>query len=181
MADRRTTSPAETPLAGFEQFYESSFQRVVGRVFLIVGDAHLAEELAQDAMVELMAQWAGRRDRPAESNTAWTVGIAANLARRHWRRLVVHTRVLTRLAGRRQAGASSIDEQTIVHVDTYRSLAALPRRQREIATLWVLCDMTAEEIADALDISASAVRTQMQRIRKRLATDGTGNLRPRRG
>jgi DNA-directed RNA polymerase specialized sigma24 family protein len=52
---------------------------VVGQVFVIVRDAHLAEELAQEAMVEMMDQWADRCDRTIDANIAWTVGIAARI------------------------------------------------------------------------------------------------------
>lgn len=177
MADPVRDTTCRAPLTGFEQFYESSFRHVVGRVFIVVGDIHLAEELAQDAMVEIMDQWADRRERSLESNLAWTVAIAVNLARRHWRRLAVRSRVLARLAGRPRPGLSSLDVEAIARIDTYRRLGVLTRRQREIGTLWILGDMAAEDIADALGISASSVRTHMQRIRRRLATDGTNSLR----
>jgi RNA polymerase sigma-70 factor (ECF subfamily) len=173
MVDPVRDATYRVPLTGFEQFYEATFRRVVGRVFLIVGDAHLAEELAQDAMVEIMDQWADRCERSVDSNIAWTVAIAANLARRHWHRLKIRARALTRLAARLQPEVSSFDVEALARIDTYRRLTALPRRQREIATLWLLGDMTAEDIADTLGITASAVRTHTQRIRLRLTSDGS--------
>ncbi|MDG6101385.1 sigma-70 family RNA polymerase sigma factor [Dactylosporangium aurantiacum] len=169
MADPVPDAARRPPLTGFDQFYEQAFRRVVGRMFLVVGNVHLAEELAQDAMVQIMDQWGERRDRSVESNVAWTVAIAVNLARRHWRSLAVRARAVARLAGRGHSGAVSLDVEAIERMDTYGLLATLPRRQREIATLSVLCDMPAEEIAAVLGISASAVRTHMQRVRKRLA------------
>jgi DNA-directed RNA polymerase specialized sigma24 family protein len=149
---------------------------VVGRVFLMVGDWHAAEDLAQDAMLTLMDQWADRRDRSDDANVAWTLGIAANLSRRHRRRLAVHAKALGRLVGLQQPSIACFDVDVVARADTYRRLSALPRQTRTVAVLWLLAGMTADEIGVRLNITSSTVRTYLQRIRKHFGDDGPSGI-----
>jgi DNA-directed RNA polymerase specialized sigma24 family protein len=168
----RPAFPAE-----FERFYTGSFPLVAGRVFLMVGDWHAAEDLAQDAMLTLMDQWADRCGRSNADNVAWTLGIAANLSRRYRRRLAVHAKALGRLVGLEQPSIACFDVDVVARADTYRRLSALPRQTRTVAVLWLLAGMTAEEIGGRLNITSSTVRTYLQRIRKHFDDGDPGGIR----
>jgi RNA polymerase sigma factor (sigma-70 family) len=54
-------------------------------------------------------------------------------------------------------------------VDLERAFAALPARQREIATLRLLLQMSTEETAAILGVSTGAVKTGLMRARQSLA------------
>lgn len=166
--DQPLDGTAERPSPEFAQFYATAFPLLVGRVFLIVGHSHLAEDLAQDAMVEMFHQWSDRSDRSVKDNIAWAVGIAANLTRRHQRRLVTGARAVARWAGMHRPATVYIEMDVLVRSEAYRRIAGLSKRQRAVAVLWVFADMTAEEIAQTLGIATSTVRTHLQRIRKHL-------------
>jgi RNA polymerase sigma factor (sigma-70 family) len=153
---------------GFPEFYTAAFPLVVGRVFLIVGHKYLAEDLAQDAMVEMMRQWHDRCDLPLEHNIGWAVGIAANLARRHQRRAVTGMRALSRWAGLHRPPLVHLEIEVLARDEAYRRIAGLPKQQRAVAVLWAFGGMTAEAIAQTLGVTSSTVRTHLQRIRKQL-------------
>jgi RNA polymerase sigma-70 factor, ECF subfamily len=155
--------------AGFDQFYASCFPLVVSRVFLAVGHWYVAEDLAQDAMVEMMEQWDERSGRSVADNVAWAVGIAMNLARRHRRRIATGARAIARMAGWQRPTITHLEMEVLNRAETYRRIAALPKQQRVVAVMWVLADRSVDEIAQALGIAPSTVRTHFQRIRRQLA------------
>jgi RNA polymerase sigma factor (sigma-70 family) len=161
------TNPQD--FVGFAQFYAVGFPLVVGRVFLVVGHWFVAEDLTQDAMVEMMRQWEERSERSEADNIAWTIGIAMNLARRHRRRVAVGARALARWVGWQQSTLAQLENDVLAKADTYRWISALPQQQRAVAILWALADQSADEIARTLGISASTVRTHLQRIRRHFA------------
>ena len=168
------TLPGDRPVSGAERFsefatfYTSAFPIVMSRVFLLVGQRHLAEDLAQDAMVVMMQQWRDRSGHPLTANVAWAVGIAANLAYRHRRRLLTGARIMARWATHFSPVVTHVDTEVLGRDETYRQIARLSRQQRAVAVLRVLGDQSVEEIAATLGISASTVRTHLQRIRAQL-------------
>jgi RNA polymerase sigma factor (sigma-70 family) len=169
---RPPDSSEASPLApDFDQFYAAAFPSILGRVFLVVGNKHLAEDLAQDAMVEMLQQWDNRRTLPIAANTAWAIGIAVNLTRRHQRRLVTGARAVARWAAGAQSSAAFFETDVLARDEVYRRIAKLSKKQRAVAVLWAFAGMTAEEIARTLDISSSTVRTHLQRIRRHLVED----------
>ena len=55
------------------------------------------------------------------------------------------------------------------HVDVARALEALPRRQREVAVLRYLLEMSTAEVAATLGISEGTVKSSLARARAHLA------------
>ena len=48
--------------ASFEEFYAATVDRLLGHLFLVTGDLHLAEEIIQEAFTRASMRWSHLRD-----------------------------------------------------------------------------------------------------------------------
>ncbi len=71
-------------------FCDAEHVRIVRVVFGIVGDRHVAEDLAQETFVRVYLHW--ERVQAADSPQAWTARVATNLANSWWRRRYAEAR-----------------------------------------------------------------------------------------
>ena len=147
------------------------FDRHYGEIHRYLGrrvGAGLADELAAAAFVVAFRS-RGRYDVGAGDARPWLFGIAANLARRHWRterrRLRAYARtgvdpVFDELADvdrRLDAGAMG--------PELARALAALRRHEREVLLLYAWADLSYSEISAALGVRDGTVRSRLSRAR----------------
>ena len=72
------------------RFCDEQFPRLVRMLDLLVGDVHVAEELAQEALVRASSRWTTVRDLDAP--VVWLRVVARNLATSRWRRLQAERR-----------------------------------------------------------------------------------------
>ena len=81
--------------ASFEEFYAATVDRLLGQLFLVTGDLHLAEEIIQEAFTRASMRWSHlcNYDRPE----AWVRRVAMNLAADRARSLRRQTRALLKL------------------------------------------------------------------------------------
>jgi RNA polymerase sigma factor (sigma-70 family) len=100
-----------------------------------------------------------------ESLPAWVAAVALNLTRSGWRRTNAERRARRRFPGRSDVAGTPSGE----HVDVARALEALPRRQREVAVLRYLVEMSTAEVAATLGISEGTVKSSLARARAHLA------------
>ena len=96
---------------------------------------------------------------------AWVAAVALNLTRSGWRRTMAERRARRRFPERSGSEASPSEEQ----LDVARALEALPRRQREVAVLRYLLEMSTAEVAATLGISDGTVKSSLARARTHLA------------
>ena len=90
--------------------------------------------------------------------------VALNLARSGLRRLRSERRARARLH------ASMVGEPpTADRLDVDRALAALPRRQREVAVLRYYLQLSTREVASALELDEGTVKSTLFRARVALA------------
>jgi RNA polymerase sigma-70 factor (ECF subfamily) len=173
VAERRPSTPESSDSGrylGFSEFYNYGVRRVVASTFQVTRDVDLAWDMAQDAFARLLDVWVVRQAMPMEQNLAFVRRIATNMAVSSGRRANALTRATALLRLRQQ------HRQAIAHVesdvlarDTIRRITEIPgKQQRAIGVLHFINGMTANEIADEMGISASTVRTQIQRLRQRL-------------
>ena len=146
--------------------HAAHYRRLVRTVALITGDATLAEEVVQDAFVGLHRSWPRLRD--PERAAAYLTRSAVNGARSAYRRSATarrraHLLVVPDLPD----PADDVADQ----VSVLSALAELPDRQREVLVLRYYDDLPESAIAEALGISAGAVKTHASR--------GLAALRPR--
>jgi RNA polymerase sigma-70 factor (ECF subfamily) len=141
---------------GFEDFYRQELARVRRAVFLMCGDAQVAEDAAQEAFARALARWHRLRSHPVRGG--WVTTTAMNVGRRHLRRR--HT----------VAVAEVIDDpDTAVAIAIRTAVAALPDRQQEAVALHYLLDLPVNDVAVAMGVDPGTVKTHLSRARASLA------------
>ena len=149
------------PVHTFEAFFESQRTNLVRAMYLICGNRHEAEELAQDAFVRAYERWdlVRRADNPA----GYLYRIGLNLYRSKLRRAARAARkVVTPPPAADPFGAA--DDRDAIG----RALAALPKGQREAVVMVEWLGMTDDEVGQALGISPVTVRVRIHRARSTL-------------
>jgi RNA polymerase sigma factor (sigma-70 family) len=135
----------------------------VNAVALASGSYPAAEDAVQEALVRAWIR--SERGEHVESLPAWVAAVALNLARSGWRRTMAERRARRRIPERPASAAASSEE----HMDMARALETLPRRQREVAVLRYLLEMSTAEVAAALGIAEGTVKSSLARARAHLA------------
>lgn len=159
-------SDADTAL---EHLYVAHWDQLVRLSVLLVRDLGQAEEVVQDAFVEMHRRWA-QLDDP-ERAPAYLRRTVVNRSRSALRHRGVVQRHLARQ--HRIDEAPPADEPVLA--DSRRravldALQRLPRRQREVLALRYYLDLSESEIAETLGISRGAVKSHASR--------GSAALRP---
>jgi len=150
-----------------EAVYAAHWRGLVRLAVLLVRDEGTAEEVVQDAFVAMHGRWARLRD--PDRALAYLRQSVVNRSRSVLRHRGVVDRHAARTSPPRPVGGA--DEHAL---STERrgavldALAALPTRQREVLALRHYGGLAEAEIADALGISAGAVKTHASRGSARL-------------
>jgi RNA polymerase sigma factor (sigma-70 family) len=143
----------------FDSLFAAEYAAVLRTVSLICHDAHQAQDITQDAFVELLRHWdkVSRYDRPG----AWVRRVAI-------RRLF---KTVRREARRRDAEVAFQPPTSLetADVDVLRAVRALPLRQRTAVVLYYYEDRPLHEVAEVLGCSASTAAVHVHRARARLA------------
>jgi RNA polymerase sigma-70 factor (ECF subfamily) len=145
----------------FDALFRSDFLRIARTAYLILGDARLAEEVAQEAFARAWSRWkrVANHDRPG----AWVQTVAVRLALRSKSRRARGAELEARAGAPAFADA---DESLVELVDLLRALSPM---QRAAVALGVLEDLPAEEVADRLGCRPATARVHLHRGRQRLA------------
>ena len=147
--------------------FEQEGRRLVGLAGFFTDDRTAAEDLVQEAFIRLART--AHRIRDTEKAAAYLRSIVINLARDHNRRGLVSLRHRPPAAG----DAPSAEETAAVQEtrrEVVEALRALPRRQRECLALRYYLELSVEDIAHALGVSANSVKTHLKRGLRGLAT-----------
>ena len=146
----------------FESFYERERDHLFGALCLISGDRHEAEEVTQDAFIEIWERW--ERVRTMESPAGYLYRTAMNGYRKRRRRAAMAIRHAVGAAPREDA-FDAADARQVVRA----ALAALTPRQRAALVLTGLLGYTSEEAGSAMGIRSSTVRVLASQGRAALA------------
>jgi RNA polymerase sigma-70 factor (ECF subfamily) len=151
---------------GFDAFYAARRAWLVLVVRPIVGDE--AEDVAQDAMLELFRRWdfISRYDAPE----AWLRRVAIRAAVRRRTRNIARPR-LEQLQDSFE-GRSHVQEPTVSLATSV--LAVLPKPDREALVLHHLADRPLGEVAERLGSSEAATRVRLVRARRRASEELVG-------
>jgi RNA polymerase sigma-70 factor (ECF subfamily) len=124
-----------------------------------VGAVH-ADDVVQEALIRA---WGRRATFRAERGSvrAWLVAILLDQARRY-RMRTLRTRPSAAVVP--DSGGESVDDRLVVE----RAVCGLPRRQRQVVTLFYLADLPIAEIADLLGTTPSAVKVHLHAARAAL-------------
>jgi RNA polymerase sigma-70 factor (sigma-E family) len=148
----------------FRWLFATEYQSVVRTTYLVLHDHARAEEIAQDAFVQLLRHWQKVRDY--DSPQAWVRRVALRLAARDARR----ERLGSLLARREAAAAPTTSPGTDPDsdADLRAAIRQLPAQQRAVVVLFYYEDRPMDEIARILGCSASTGWVHLHRARKRL-------------
>ena len=140
-------------------FFRAEYPMVLRTVFLVLGDRARAEDVTQEAFVQLLSHWkkVSRYERPE----AWVRRVAIRLAVRTLKRDRMRA-MLEREVPRDRADRPP-------DVDLANALRQLPVKQRTCALLFYYEDRPIAEIVDILGISEGAVKVHLHRARQRLS------------
>ena len=160
---RYATTGRRLDEAELRGFLAREYPRLVNAVALASGSYPAAEDAVQEALVRAWIR--SERGERFDSLPAWVAAVALNQTRSGWRRTMAERRARQRLGERPQLLAAPGED----HVEVARALAALPRRQREVAVLRYLLEMSTAEVAAALGIGEGTVKSSLARARAHLA------------
>ena len=156
---RRDARLDEAEIRGF---LSRDYPRLVNAVALASGSYPAAEDAVQEALIRAWIR--SERGEGVESLPAWVAAVALNLTRSGRRRTMAERRARRRSAERSVVAAAPSEE----HMDVASALEALPRRQREVAVLRYVLEMSTAEVAAALGIAEGTVKSSLARARAHL-------------
>jgi RNA polymerase sigma-70 factor, ECF subfamily len=143
----------------YTAFFRQEFARVTRTVSFIVHDRERAEDIAQDAFVQLLHNWT--KVSVYERPDAWVRRIAIRLAMRQVQR--------DRLLALIRRDVSPPRPLAPRDLDVLDAVRRLPGMQRAAVTLFYFEDRPIAEIADLLGCAEPTARVHLHRARKRLA------------
>jgi RNA polymerase sigma-70 factor (ECF subfamily) len=147
-----------------ERLYRSLAPQLVGTLTAIGGSRRDAEEIAQDAFLQLLRHW--DKVRGYDSVEGWVRTVAIRrLISRH-RRYSVQRLGLLRMASMPAPDVHPIDEMGVVVDQALRQLSV---GHRAVLVLHYVCDLQVDEIADLLSIRVGTVKSRLSRARAALA------------
>jgi RNA polymerase sigma-70 factor (ECF subfamily) len=148
--------------AEFTAFFRVEFARVLRTVRLVVGDSGRAEEITQDAFVQLLDHWpkVSGYERP----DAWVRRVAIRMAGRAARR-----ERMVRLLESTFGTAEPTSELPEGDSDVVAAVRQLPPGQRTAVVLFYFEDRPVVEVAELLGCSPATARVHLHRARRRLA------------
>jgi RNA polymerase sigma factor (sigma-70 family) len=143
----------EGDIAATDRFLRATHASLVRSLTGYIGDRHIAEDLAQEAMARFLARPPGRT---VHSPEAYLHTIGLNVARSWLRR-----RAVERRAGRRPIAVADFVAQSPVDDDDIHEamrLRRLPARQREAISLRFLADLDVSRTALVMRCKEGTVR-----------------------
>jgi RNA polymerase sigma-70 factor (sigma-E family) len=185
--DLATDPTSETVLVGtnpagtaFHAFVTSRSAGLYRGALVLTGSPDVAEELVQETLERVYRKW--RAVAAADSPDAYVRRIMVNLANDRWRKF-------RRTVPAPPGGEMTAPGDEYGRVDSrdqlVRALQNLPMRMRTVVVLRYFHDLSDDEIAGDLGISASTVRSQLARGIEKLRgqfpeRSGLSTQRPRK-
>ncbi len=148
--------------------FDEHYDGLCRLAYLILGDAHLAEEIVMEALLKVFTGWGRIRDR--SQSPAYLRRAVVNLCRSKIRRKMIETRVNAQTHHAESMRPPSWDpDRHETSREVWEAIRELPERQRACIVLHYEQDLPDAEIATILDCSVSTVRSQLTRAREKLA------------
>jgi DNA-directed RNA polymerase specialized sigma24 family protein len=143
----------------YAAFYRAEFSHVVRTSYLIVHDRQRAEEIAQEAFIQLLTNWrkVSRYQQPGAWVRRVAIRIATRSARREGRRITL------------EHGADVTPAPVGQDLDLLSAIKKLPAQQRAAVALFYFEDRPLPEVADILGCSHAAAKVHVFNARRRLA------------
>jgi RNA polymerase sigma factor (sigma-70 family) len=145
--------------AAYTQLFRAEFAAVTKSVFFIIHDREKAEDVAQDAFVQLLKNW--KKVSVYERPDAWVRRVAIRLAVRQVRR--------DRLLSIIKRDIRTAPEVKARDLDVFACIRQLPAMQRAAIVLFYFEDRPIAQVAEILGCAEATARVHLHRGRKRLA------------
>jgi RNA polymerase sigma-70 factor (sigma-E family) len=142
----------------FEEFVAARGQALLRFAYVLTADPHLAEDVVQSALVKALKHW--KRVESSTAPEAYVRRIVVTTLADHWRRASS-----SELATEAPEVATEPDpaERIGSADEMWRALTVLAPKQRAVLVLRYYADLSDDDIARQLGISAVTVRTQASR------------------
>ncbi len=149
---------------GFAAFMAGSQAELLRAAWLLVGEAHRAEELTQQALVRTYGAW----PRAQRDPLAYTRRVLVNLRTDNWRRRRREVLMSQEsLPDRGLVDGGAVEQRD----ELTRALGVLTARQRRVVVLRYLLDLPEAEVAADLGISVGTVKSTASRAFARLRSE----------
>ena len=156
----------------FTEFAAATAPRLRRTAFLLCGDWHTAEDLAQTTLAKVFGSWRRISRQDAADGYATRTLVNTDLADRRRKRV---GEVLTDKLPERPVQPSAPEMRMVV----LAALATLPPRARAVVVLRYWADMSVEQVAALLGCSPGNVKSQSSRALDKLrATLGDVTAEP---
>jgi RNA polymerase sigma-70 factor (sigma-E family) len=163
--DSDSDKPSAASADGFDLFMAERWPRLVRSAYLLTGDPHDAEDLAQTALAKIFSHW--HRVRRADNVDAYVQRVLINCNSTRFRKRRVHEHPVGDVPpGLRLVGdhADELGERS----PFMTALAGLPPRQRTVVVLRFYEDLTEAQTAAAMGCTVGTVKSQTARALARL-------------
>jgi RNA polymerase sigma-70 factor (sigma-E family) len=156
------TTTSEAPAdQGFSAFMASALPGLLRFGYVLTGDRHRGEELAQSALVSAYRKWKHLRDEPHAYVRRSMVNAHTSLWRKRRREVPWPEGLEPAATGHVPHGYDEVDR-------VLRAMRVLPARQRAVLVLRYYDDLSEAEIARTLGCSAGTVKSQASRALRTL-------------
>jgi RNA polymerase sigma-70 factor (ECF subfamily) len=157
-----------TRTAELTGFCREAWPRLVGALSLYTGDRHVAEEVAQEALVRVCERW--NEVQAMASPMGWAHRVGFNLASSHFRRRAAERRARQRLGAIVDVVAPQVEPAEALALRT--AVAALPAAQRRALLLRYYADLPVTEVALLMECPENTVKTHTRRAIEHLREQG---------
>jgi len=154
----------------FDDFCRREYAAVAGLAYVLTGDWTAAEDLSQDAFFAAFRRWDALQSY--DNRGAWVRRVVANRAVSWRRRIGSEARALTRLGSRRAPGPEHAP-LTDDDAEVWAMVQRLPTRQAQVFALTYVEDLSLDQVAQVLGISAGTAKTHLTRARAAFANRRT--------
>ena len=172
---QRVLSGDDEAFGGLIQKYRKGVHALVWRK---IGDFHYAEEITQDAFLQVYKKLSTLKNPSQFSGWLYVIvdRLCINWLRRH-KPTVQSLEATSRKEIEEFSYTCYVSEQREAEALDHRSavvkklLKKLPESERTVVTLYYLGDMTTKEIGKFLGVSVNTIKSRLRRARKRLLDD----------
>lgn len=143
-----------------EELFRTNYPILLGALVRIIGDVHVAEDVAQDAVLRSIVNL--ERYEPRAKFSTWLITIALNIYRNKLR--TAGREVASGDTGFASQGSGSVEDEALEHVamdEAAALLSVLAPEKRQVFVLKHYYGFTYEEIADAVGCPVGTVRSRL--------------------
>jgi len=147
----------------FDEFAAGAWRRLHWTAYMLTGDRHLAEDLAQTALARVYARWPKVRHTDAFTYTR-RILVNANVDR-------LRRRHITEVLGAEpdiSAGPPDQPDAVELRDQLVRLLATLTARERKIVVLRYYFGLPEDDVAEELSVSRGTVKSTASRALAKL-------------